>query len=777
MQQQRPVEQAQDVITRTQSLALVQTLVRVSMGCIAYLRDLLPEDAMETKYLRSAAEENAPDLLSSQVPGESPQGRQPPKVKVINRNASAEAKMMGDYLEVGIFDAIQKQYLQSFVFAIYLDPNDPNNVVETYTFSFSYHQVPGTDSAVPMMNLDTHMSRMVLSKKGKEKERTYQSSAASPAVPQLPTEWEVRQSIRTMVKKLTANINTMDQLPRRRFATFKLYFTPETPADYEPPHFVSVEAEKSRLFFSTHDAEELPERVSCGTVRSGHHSVNMNIASLASIIPTRQDDTESENARVAREAETKRQQQDASDRNVVWSAEVGTGATLILDQAGERDLDERHQPIGVRDRDGNLRLGDDGQVRRYVGDIEREPDGLDQINMEERNSLVETQPIAKSADPSSLTRDIDTLQLGDMIMNELEQNMDLDHLTTKSRAVLGTRANPKVISREPAAIHPSSDNHMDIDGAPVRLNSEDRSSQPRVIGNDYCDDEAAPAIPLEPIFEESEEMKCSCEDPAEDGGTIYCDAGCGGIYHVWCMGYMSANDKRLPDNFVCWICKLSKSPQFVLLPESDRAVTFSKLKELALMRRALQVLHQEEIPQTKQLWSARLGFLGDEAAVEDALLQEETQAGIVTTRSGKKPVPKVAKSKRVKTLAKKGKMIKIWTATTKAQNMKYFQPGGSMERAILSTARLDATSAQKSAQLDRLPQRPVLVDHSAAPSFRGPAMLRSLLDIPLENSRPRRQTTPQSLPKRKSNDENDQPQKKPRMAMALQSVGLEQDFD
>ncbi|KAG9015094.1 hypothetical protein FRB94_004213 [Tulasnella sp. JGI-2019a] len=81
------------------------------------------------------------------------------------------------------------------------------------------------------------------------------------------------------------------------------------------------------------------------------------------------------------------------------------------------------------------------------------------------------------------------------------------------------------------------------------------------------------------------------------------------------------------------------------------------------------------------------------------------------------------------------------------------------------------------AQLDRSPQRPVLVDHSAAPSFRGPAMLRSLLDIPLENSRPRRQTTPQSLPKRKSNDENDQPQKKPRMAMALQSVGLEQDFD
>lgn len=61
-------------------------------------RDLLPEDAMETKYLRSSADENASDLLSSQIIGGSPQGRQPPKVKVINGNASAEARMMTDYL-------------------------------------------------------------------------------------------------------------------------------------------------------------------------------------------------------------------------------------------------------------------------------------------------------------------------------------------------------------------------------------------------------------------------------------------------------------------------------------------------------------------------------------------------------------------------------------------------------------------------------------------------------------------------------------------------------
>lgn len=67
---------------------------------------------------------------------------------------------------------------------------------------------------------------------------------------------------------------------------------------------------------------------------------------------------------------------------------------------------------------------------------------------------------------------------------------------------------------------------------------------------------------------------------------------------------------------------------------------------------------------------------------------EETQASVVTTRSGKKAVPKAGKSKKIKTLAKKGRMMKIWTSTAKAQSMKYFQPGGSMEKAILGAVRL-----------------------------------------------------------------------------------------
>ncbi|KAG2139105.1 uncharacterized protein EDB93DRAFT_1253173 [Suillus bovinus] len=38
--------------------------------------------------------------------------------------------------ENGIFDAIDKQYLQKVIFGIYLDSKDPTNIVEAYTFNF-----------------------------------------------------------------------------------------------------------------------------------------------------------------------------------------------------------------------------------------------------------------------------------------------------------------------------------------------------------------------------------------------------------------------------------------------------------------------------------------------------------------------------------------------------------------------------------------------------------------------------------------------------------------
>ena len=58
----------------------------------------------------------------------------------------------------------------------------------------------------------------------------------------------------------------------RRFATFKVYYTDETPLDYEPPNFHAGDADRDKWYFMTHGFDEVPEKTSFGKVDTGHHS-------------------------------------------------------------------------------------------------------------------------------------------------------------------------------------------------------------------------------------------------------------------------------------------------------------------------------------------------------------------------------------------------------------------------------------------------------------------------------------------------------------------------
>ena len=57
----------------------------------------------------------------------------------------------------------------------------------------------------------------------------------------------------------------------RRYATFKLYYTDDTPEDYEPQHFHPGDSEKDKFFFTTHGTQEIPEKFSVGTLETGLH--------------------------------------------------------------------------------------------------------------------------------------------------------------------------------------------------------------------------------------------------------------------------------------------------------------------------------------------------------------------------------------------------------------------------------------------------------------------------------------------------------------------------
>lgn len=112
-------------ISATQSISSVQTLLRAGLSCIAFLRNLLPEDNFSESYFTTADDSYGALSVSSDATDD---GRKINgfRIMTMTRGYTDEADRILNYLEYGIFDALQKQYLRSFIFAIYLDNKEPN---------------------------------------------------------------------------------------------------------------------------------------------------------------------------------------------------------------------------------------------------------------------------------------------------------------------------------------------------------------------------------------------------------------------------------------------------------------------------------------------------------------------------------------------------------------------------------------------------------------------------------------------------------------------------
>ncbi|KAI9458263.1 HORMA-domain-containing protein [Russula earlei] len=295
-------------ITAAQSLQTVQTLLRAGMGCIAYLRDLLPEENFESSEQTSLRYAAVVKLVLVCPPSRVANSF---TVTTITRGWSAEADKLLDYLENGIFDAIEKQYLRSFIFAVYLDPEDPKNIIEAYTFNFEYRCIAGTDIVVPIMSLGEDMEKLSLGDGEYSKDPILLTNAEG----RLPTFKDVKKSLKTLIKTLIQAISQMDALPKRRYATYKAFYYPQTPASYEPPHFRPGDSEADRYFFSTHKKDEVPERWSIGKLETGWHGVNVHVASVSAYLPS------AEVNYVSPLIQIEEQRRDAQERIIIWDAE------------------------------------------------------------------------------------------------------------------------------------------------------------------------------------------------------------------------------------------------------------------------------------------------------------------------------------------------------------------------------------------------------------------------------------------------------------------------
>ncbi|KAF8637324.1 hypothetical protein AX17_002826 [Amanita inopinata Kibby_2008] len=707
MQAQSVRTEAQ-VITSSQSLTAIQTLLRAGLGCITFLRNLLPDDNFTESYFTTACDSGtgqSPDSSISSLNHSQKRNVSGFKIMTMTRGYTEEADRILDYLEYGIFDALQKQYLRSFIFAIYLDSKDPNNIVEAYTFNFRYQSIPGTDATVPILSLGDDLQKLSLEGQTRQGKDPVTEAVLKGRVPTLR---EVKKSVKSLLKTLIHAMTQMDVLPKRRYATFKIFYTEKTPADYEPPHFQAGDAERDKWYFMTHDLDEVPDRWSIGRVSTGHHTVNLSVASVATYLPS---STELDNAAFegitsqreslttltpeqetymrARQAED--QLHDADGRNIAWSVEEDGIELCDVDAEGEDDPDytklpdgsyERTAPstnlshvapVGIRGKEGviePLHMAMDADEAYFGGISDVVPTKLAELAQGTHTALAEIEQTQSIGGSISVT--------ASMLQQEISTVNVVDQATTSdSTKGLGGVENSSAVLDSAAYDAPG----MRKCDPPHSINLQGRTASDKTVDT---------------------ELNCECSITAEDP-SCFCEGGCGRWYHLWCMGYHSVKDRRIPTRFICFDCRLRADLSWELVKIDLYPKILSKFQELVTFRRAIKIAELKK-PKTpaefaksfggdhglaRQLFK-RLeleGFIYDQSTTTDGLSLAQTNARC--TRNKGKVKSKAVKKKTVH------KSTYVFNKTIKASPvyMDYFDPSHDVEARLMGLSELKTSWA------------------------------------------------------------------------------------
>ncbi|KAB8248827.1 meiosis specific protein Hop1 [Aspergillus flavus] len=254
-------------LKQQQSLEMVQIMLHVSFGTLFYLREFLPLPCFDDRDLKEAQRERRysyREFLDSKsrhdTNGGDPDiafgnGKRGQPLKVMIRGTDPKADMILDVLENGIFDALRKNILEAIQLTILVDKDAPQNVLESYTFSFKYAGGSGNvDSCLESLSIDPvdYVADM----------RSAQSA---------------RVGLETIVRRLITLSTFLPTLPNKRNLGVNLFYTENCPSDYEPPGFTTANNDTIKYPLNENWRKETQ---SCGTMNSGWHTVGLRVTSL-----------------------------------------------------------------------------------------------------------------------------------------------------------------------------------------------------------------------------------------------------------------------------------------------------------------------------------------------------------------------------------------------------------------------------------------------------------------------------------------------------------------
>lgn len=222
-------------ISNEQSQKLIQTMLTMSFGCLAFLRGLFPdENFIDQKFVPEKLNKNYDRQKISSI-----------RIKTLLRGKSAEADLFLDWLEKGVFPTIKLQYLKAMSLGIFVNEKKPNELLEDYLFSFNYEN----NGVAIKVNESESISLL-----------------------------DSRKMVQQLMRRFIIITQSLDPLPEQRFLTMRLLFNESAPKDFQPMLFkdVSLEPKSTIKIPSSTNLDAY----GVGSLITNHHSVSIKILSL-----------------------------------------------------------------------------------------------------------------------------------------------------------------------------------------------------------------------------------------------------------------------------------------------------------------------------------------------------------------------------------------------------------------------------------------------------------------------------------------------------------------
>ncbi|CAZ81535.1 unnamed protein product [Tuber melanosporum] len=614
-----------------QSLEVVQTLLGASIGCLSFLRGLLPEECfVEKRYGGSSSTAVSYRSFTSDLDDEAffKKGNNGTRIKRLRRGYSCEADQLLDWLEIGIFDALRRGYLKAVQLAIYPDDKHPDTVVESYTFSFTYREKDDGPS-ISLKVTDMHGHGVTAN--------------------------DANKNLQLMIRRLIVITQNLPPLPDKRWLTIRLHYLDGTPKDYDPPNFYRLSPTAFPLRIRENESKAV-EKLDCGELNAGYHTVALKVSSLSEVDPeerprrrrgsrfiTMDTDIVQPHLRSGRSSEDEKK---GSDTHRIPNTNEGSPA-IISPPCEVGFVEERRVAPNT---------SHNTQMPPKSGPTSRLPGRETQERLAIRGMLVpsdrgseipETQPcnlgfeqtqnppVECSPRPSTNT---DTRLRPENLATQPQKpprppRADKQATTADSRQLPEQRISLRTLTgrhlsrpQDVSATIPSTDTNLSEE-APSKIYKLKMldTKKAELVKNKVITEAKGKGV-TRAVRADDHQIVCECGSKELSEDMICCDL-CECWQHTECYGFTSTQDPRIPDNQVCYSCLLSKFEERLL----------EEMRGLALFRKAVKLVWDKgSFPATNRAFSNGLGCdLPTASQITRRLLEEGFIAQISTTRTGR----------------------------------------------------------------------------------------------------------------------------------------------